>query len=130
MDGAVAQLSLLLIMWSYQKVSLTILQKDRSGVYVKILFSALIAGNLLSLSADAADDPAPFGFSWGPVGNVPVPSIARREDNVTQLIYYRDRLPSDELPDTDEIVLEVCKDARAPTNSLDKSAALVARIGY
>jgi hypothetical protein len=43
------------------------------------------------------------------VGNVPRPSFATREANITQLTYRDDRLPSNELPDTEEIVLEVCK---------------------
>jgi hypothetical protein len=68
----------------------------------------LISASLLNFSASAFDQ-APFGFSWGPVDKVPTPSHAAREDNITLLIYRRDRLPSDELRDTEEIVLEVCK---------------------
>jgi hypothetical protein len=41
--------------------------------------------------------------------NVPRPSYAVREENITQLIYDHDRLPPNELQDTEEIVLEVCK---------------------
>jgi hypothetical protein len=70
-----------------------------------------IAGALgfLSLSVGAFDQTAPFGFSWGSVDKVPTPSMASREDNVTLLMYRRDQLPRDELPDTEEIVLEICK---------------------
>jgi hypothetical protein len=70
---------------------------------------ALIGAGLLSFSASAFDESAPFGFSWGPVDKVPTPSLATRHDNITLFIYRRDRLPSDELPRTEEIVLQVCK---------------------
>ena len=70
---------------------------------------ALIGAGLLSFSASAFDDPAPFGFSWGPLDRVPTPSLATRHDDVTLLIYRRDRLPPNELPRTEEIVLQVCK---------------------
>ena len=69
----------------------------------------LLGASLLSFSANAFGQSAPFGFSWGPVDKVPTPSLATREDNITLLMYRRDRLPSDELRDTEEIVLEVCK---------------------
>ena len=71
---------------------------------------ALIGAGLLSFSASAFDDPAPFGFSWGPLDRVPTPSLATRHDDVTLLIYRRDRLPSEELRDTEEIVLQICKE--------------------
>ena len=74
-----------------------------------LLLTALMSGNLLNFSAGALDQSAPFGFSWGPVDKVPRPSLATREDNVTRLTYFRDRLPPNELLDTEEIVLEVCK---------------------
>jgi len=64
---------------------------------------------LLTFSANALDQSAPFGLSWGPVDKVPVPSLATKHDNITLLIYRRDRLPSDELRDTEEIVLQVCE---------------------
>jgi hypothetical protein len=70
---------------------------------------ALIGAGLLSFSASAIDESAPFGFSWGPVDKIPTPSLATRHDNITLLIYRRDRLPSDALPRTEEIVLQVCK---------------------
>src|SRR5262245_45279380 len=73
------------------------------------LLAVVLSASLLNPSAGAFDPPAPFGFSWGPVGNVPRPSFATREANITQLTYRDDRLPSDELPDTEEIVLEGCK---------------------
>jgi hypothetical protein len=68
----------------------------------------LIGAGLLSFSASAFDESAPFGFSWGPLDKVPAPSLATRHDNIT-LLYRHDRLPSDELPRTEEIVLQVCK---------------------
>jgi hypothetical protein len=64
---------------------------------------------VLSFSAAAFDQSAPFGFSWGPVDKVPTPSLATREGNITLLMYRRDRLPPDEPLDTEEIVLEICK---------------------
>jgi hypothetical protein len=70
---------------------------------------ALIGGSLLIFSAGASDQSAPFGFSWGPIEKVPTPSSATRHANITLLIYRHDRLPSDELRDTEEIVLQVCK---------------------
>jgi hypothetical protein len=65
---------------------------------------------LLNCSAVALDQSAPFGFSWGLVGKVPTPSLATRHANITLLIYRSDRLPSDELRDTEEIVVQVCKE--------------------
>lgn len=50
---------------------------------------------------------APWGLAWGPVKDVPRPSFAQRESNITALIYLHDRVPPN-LRDTDEIVLEVC----------------------
>ena len=67
------------------------------------------AVSLLNFSAGAVDQSAPFGFSWGPVDKVPRSSLATREENITRLTYFRDRLPPNELRDTEEIVLEVCK---------------------
>jgi hypothetical protein len=66
-------------------------------------------GGLFNFSAGAFDEPAPFGFSWGPIDKVPTPSLATRHANITLLIYRRDRLPSDELRDAEEIILQVCK---------------------
>ena len=70
---------------------------------------AFIGASLLSFSASAFDGAAPFGFSWGPLDKFPTPSLATRHANITLLIYRRDRLPSDELRDTEEIVLQVCE---------------------
>jgi len=67
------------------------------------------AVSLLNFSAGAVDQSAPFGFSWGPVDKVPRPSLAMRDENITRLTYFRDRLPPNELRDNEEIVLEVCK---------------------
>ena len=52
---------------------------------------------------------APFGLSWGPLTEVPKPSMVDREGNITALIYFHDRPPSTGR-DTDRVVLEVCKD--------------------
>jgi len=64
---------------------------------------------LLNFPVNAFDEPAPFGFNWGLLDKVPTPSHATREANVTLLIYRHDRLPSEELRGTEEIILEVCK---------------------
>src|SRR6202022_4987479 len=69
----------------------------------------VLGGCLLVFSASAFDEPAPFGFSWGPLDKVPTPSLATRHAKITLLIYRRDRLPSEELPGAEEIVLQVCK---------------------
>lgn len=50
----------------------------------------------------------PYGLSWGPVDNVPLPSLAVREENIDILLYRRERLPSG-LRDTEEVILEICK---------------------
>lgn len=52
---------------------------------------------------------APFGLSWGPVTDVPKPSVVDREANVTALIYLHDR-PLAAGADTDRVILEVCKE--------------------
>jgi hypothetical protein len=57
------------------------------------LLQVLLTGVLASGVADAAEPAAPFGFSWGPAHNVPRPSHAARDENITQLIYDHDRLP-------------------------------------
>src|SRR5215471_13218987 len=74
-----------------------------------MLFAVVTGASLLNFSAGALDQSAPFGFSWGPVDKVPRPSLAMRDENITRLTYFRDRLPPNELRDTEEIVLEVCK---------------------
>jgi hypothetical protein len=63
----------------------------------------------LGLVASAEAQEAPFGLRWGPVDTVPKPSMVDREANITALIYLRGRAPATG-PDTDEIVLEVCRD--------------------
>lgn len=75
----------------------------------KVLLAVVTGASLLNFSAGALDQSAPFGFSWGPVDKVPRPSLATRDENITRLTYFRDRLPPNELRDTEEIVLEVCK---------------------
>ena len=52
---------------------------------------------------------APFGLRWGPVDTVPKPSMVDREANITALVYLRGQAPATG-PDTDEVVLEVCRD--------------------
>ena len=69
----------------------------------------LIGVSLLSFSANAFDESAPFGLSWGPVDKIPTPSLVTRHGNITLVIYRHDRLPPDQLPRTEEIVLQVCK---------------------
>jgi hypothetical protein len=66
----------------------------------KLLVAVLMGASLLNFSAGGYDQSAPFGFSWGPLDKVPTPSLASREDNITLLMYRRDRLPPDELGDT------------------------------
>ena len=75
----------------------------------KVLLAVVTGASLLNFPASALDQSAPFGFSWGPVDKVPRPSLATRDENITRLTYFRDRLPPNELRDTEEIVLEVCK---------------------
>ena len=74
----------------------------------KVLLAVVTGASLLNLSAGALDQSAPFGFSWGPVDKVPRPSLATRDENITRLTYFRDRLPPN-FRNTEEIVLEVCK---------------------
>ena len=72
---------------------------------------ALLGSIVLNCSAIAFDQSAPFGFSWGtPIDKIPTPSLATRHDNITLLIYRRDRLPSDQFRYAEEIVLQVCKE--------------------
>jgi hypothetical protein len=73
-----------------------------------MLFTVLAAFTLLSFAAGAFDSSAPFGLSWGPVDKVPRPSRETRENNVALLMYRDDRLPNN-LDDTEEVVLEVCR---------------------
>jgi hypothetical protein len=60
------------------------------------------------LPASALDGSTPFGFAWGPLNKIPKPSMALRDANVTVLIYRRDRLQSNEMKDTEMILLDVC----------------------
>lgn len=52
---------------------------------------------------------APFGFAWGPLAQVPKPSLALKDNNVTILIYRRDRLQTTEMAETEMVLLDVCK---------------------
>ena len=74
----------------------------------KVLLAVVTGASLLNFSAGALDQSAPFGFSWGPVDKVPRPSLATRDENITRLTYFRERLPPN-FRETEEIVLEVCK---------------------
>lgn len=70
------------------------------------MFGALL---LLAAGSSAAAQEAPFGLAWGPVTDVPRPSMVDREANVTALTYLHDRaLASSD--DTDRVILEVCRD--------------------
>jgi len=73
-------------------------------VVLKVIIGA---GLLLVFPAFGLNDAAPFGLSWGPIEKIPRPSLQAREANLTLLIYHKDRL--DKFQNTDEIVLEVCK---------------------
>lgn len=77
-------------------------------MHIPRLLIVVVCAGLLNCSALAFEQEAPFGLSWGPVDVVPRPSLARREENVTLLMYQNERLPS-HLRDTEEIVLEICK---------------------
>ncbi|GJE54899.1 threonyl-trna synthetase [Methylobacterium thuringiense] len=57
----------------------------------------------------AAAQEAPFGLAWGPVTDVPRPSMVDREANVTALTYLHDK-PIASGADTDRVILEVCRD--------------------
>lgn len=70
------------------------------------LLLVLAACSSLSAECALARD-APFGLAWGPVAQVPRPSLAVRDDNITILVYLPDRVPAG-ITDTEEIVLEVC----------------------
>lgn len=63
----------------------------------------------LGCLSTAAAQEAPLGLAWGPVSEVPKPSMVDREANVTALIYLHD-LPIAAGADTDRVILEVCKD--------------------
>src|SRR5712664_1416918 len=62
-----------------------------------------------ALPALAFEQSAPFGFAWGPLDKIPKPSLALKDANVTVLLYRRDRLQSNEMPDTEVILLDVCR---------------------
>lgn len=69
--------------------------------------AVIVAGTILS--AFGLEVAAPFGFAWGPLDRVPKPSLALKDANVTVLAYRRERLPGNELADTDIVLLDVCK---------------------
>lgn len=63
----------------------------------------------LGMPGGPRTEEAPFGLSWGPLTNVPKPSMVDREGNITALIYLHDHPPAGG-SDTDRVILEVCKD--------------------
>ena len=71
----------------------------------RLIFAAAITV-MLTGSTRAGD--APFGFAWGPLNNVPKPSAALKDANVTLLVYRRERLQAD-MAETEIVVLDVCK---------------------
>ena len=73
--------------------------------YLMIL--ALAAG--VAAPPSALAEAAYFGFSWGRLDNVPKPSLALKDANVTILLYRRDKLPDNEMRDTEIVLLDVCK---------------------
>jgi hypothetical protein len=73
-----------------------------------MLLLAMVSGGVLNFSARALDLSAPFGLSWG-LDKLPSPSSATKHANIMVLVYRGDRLPSGELRDTEEIVLQVCE---------------------
>jgi hypothetical protein len=72
-------------------------------------FAAMVVVAGTILPASAVDVPAPFGFAWGPLDKIPKPSLALKDANVTVLAYRRERLPANELADTEVVLLDVCK---------------------
>jgi len=76
---------------------------------LKLTVTTFALAGCFVLPASAFDDAAPFGFAWGPLDKVPKPSLAAKDANVTVLLYRRDRLPVDEMPDTELVLLDVCK---------------------
>jgi hypothetical protein len=82
----------------------------RGAGWPRVLSATLVMGLACMNNAVAADaDKAPFGLSWGPVTSVPRPSMADREGNVTALFYFDGQAPASG-PDTQQVVLEVCRD--------------------
>lgn len=65
--------------------------------------------NMLAWASSAAAQEAPFGLAWGPVTQVPRPSMVDREANVTALTYFHDKALASGA-DTDRVILEVCRD--------------------
>src|SRR5215210_1579733 len=71
-----------------------------------VMFSVVASAVLPAL---ALDESAPFGFAWGPVDKIPKPSFVLQDANVTILLYRGDRLLANEMPDTEVVLLDVCK---------------------
>jgi len=76
---------------------------------LKLTVTTFALAGCFVLPASSFDDAAPFGFAWGPVDKVPKPSLAAKDANVTVLLYRRDRLPVDGMPDTELVLLDICK---------------------
>lgn len=72
---------------------------------VRILLAAIAA---FAIFAPVVAQDAPFGFAWGPVGQVPKPWTASREGNITTLFYDSTSAVVSGV-DTDQVIVEVCK---------------------
>ena len=73
------------------------------------VFGPLLLLAWATAAAAATAQEAPFGLAWGPVTDVPRPSMIDREANVTALTYLHDK-PIASGADTDRVILEVCRD--------------------
>lgn len=71
------------------------------------LLTTIALYGCLGQGTGAQAQEAPFNLAWGPMEEVVRPSAARREGNITALVYLADRLPTG-LVDAEEVVLEVC----------------------
>lgn len=69
----------------------------------------LLAVLLVAAAGGSRADEAPFGLTWGPLSDVPRPSIVDRAGNITAL-YYRDGRSPASGTDTLQVILEVCRD--------------------
>src|SRR5215208_5224723 len=70
------------------------------------LFAVMGVGVIPALAVEPS---APFGFAWGPLDKIPKPSLALKDANITVLLYRRERLPVNELANTEVVLLDVCK---------------------
>jgi hypothetical protein len=75
----------------------------------KLSVTMFVVAAVVVFPAWALDAVAPFGFAWGPVDKIPKPSLAMKDANVTILVYRRDRLLSNQMPDTEVVLVDVCE---------------------